>query len=59
MEQPEFDEQVYAWRLSELLEAEYPFPLADRIASRADIDLHVACELVRKCEPETAAGILL
>ena len=52
-------EKVASWRLHVLIEANYPLPLAERLA-HSDADLHSAVELVRKgCEPKTAAEILL
>jgi hypothetical protein len=51
--------KVESWRLHILVEAGYPLPLAERIAS-SDADLHRAVDLVRRgCRPETAAEILL
>jgi hypothetical protein len=60
-EQTGFDEQarVTSWRLQVLIEAGYPVPLAERLAS-SEIDLHRAVDLVlRGCRHETAAEILL
>ena len=60
--EPDHDErgQVESWRLHILIEAGYPLPLAERIASSA-ADLHEAVGLVvrRGCTPEVAAQILL
>ena len=52
--------KVESWRLHVLIEAGYPLPLAERLAS-SHADLHLAVELVdrRGCAPETAAEILL
>lgn len=51
--------KVESWRLHVLLEAGYPVPLAERLASSA-VDLHLAVDLVRRgCDPATAAEILL
>ena len=55
------DEQakVESWRLHVLLEAGYPFTLAERLAA-SDADLHRAVELVVDgCSHQTAAEILL
>jgi len=53
-------ELVERWRADELRRAGYPEQLADRIAARADIDLHRALDLVRDgCPFELAAAILL
>jgi hypothetical protein len=52
--------KVESWRLHVLIEAGYPLPLAERLAT-SDADLHLAVELVssRGCAHETAAEILL
>jgi hypothetical protein len=51
--------KVEGWRLHVLMEAGYPFPLAEKIAS-SEADLHHAVELIRAgCTAETAAEILL
>jgi hypothetical protein len=51
--------KVESWRLHILVEAGYPLPLAEKIAS-SEADLHRAVDLVRRgCRPETAAQILL
>ena len=55
------DEQakVESWRLHGLMEAGFPFPLAEKIA-HSDADLHHAVDLIRQgCSPETAAEILI
>jgi hypothetical protein len=60
VERPSEDEQVEAWRLHVLLEADFPTGLAEKLASRTDVDLHRAVELVRAgCSHECAAEILL
>ncbi len=60
--EPERDERakVESWRLHVLIAAQYPLPLAERIA-RSSADLHEAVDLVtrRGCQPEIAAEILL
>lgn len=51
--------KVESWRLHVLIEAGYPLPLAERIAS-SEADLHRAVELITAgCAHETAAEILL
>jgi hypothetical protein len=51
--------KVESWRLHILIEAGYPPPLAEKIAS-SEADLHRAVDLVRRgCRAETAAEILL
>ena len=51
--------KVESWRLHVLIEAGYPLPLAERLAS-SEADLHTAVDLVSAgCTPETAAEILL
>lgn len=51
--------KVESWRLHVLIEAGYPLPIAERLAS-SEADLHVAVEIVDQgCAHETAAEILL
>jgi hypothetical protein len=52
---------VEDWRLERLIIAGYPVDLAVTIATRVDVDLHQAVELVttRGCTPELAGAILL
>jgi hypothetical protein len=52
--------KVESWRLHVLVEAGYPFPVAERIA-QSNADLHDAVTLVaeRGCSPELAADILV
>jgi hypothetical protein len=53
-------ELVEHWRSSELERAGYPAGIAAELASRTDIDLHRAAELLQRgCTPELAASILL
>ena len=53
-------ELVEHWRSSELERAGYPADVAAELASRSDIDLHLAAELLQRgCTPELAASILL
>ena len=52
-------EKVESWRLHVLIEAGFPLPLAERLAS-SDADLHTCVDLMRQgCAPATAAEILL
>ena len=52
-------DKVESWRLHVLIEAGYPLPLAERLAS-SNADLHVAVELVQRgCAHAVAAAILL
>lgn len=52
-------ERTEAWRLLVLIQAGYPWLLAEQLAA-SSVDLHQAVELVsRGCEPETAVRILL
>lgn len=52
-------EQVYRWRMTTLLDADYPPVLAEQIAG-SDADLHRAVELVLAgCDHKTASEILL
>ena len=51
--------KVTGWRLHVLIEAGYPYELAERIAA-SDVDLHRAVELVSHgCSPDVAEKILL
>jgi hypothetical protein len=53
-------ERVEAWREEALLRAGYDTEAAHLVALRADIDLHVAVELVRRgCDVDLALEILL
>jgi hypothetical protein len=53
-------ELVEHWRSSELERAGYPAELAAELATRTDVDLHRAAELLQRgCSPELAASILL
>lgn len=59
--EPDVDERskVESWRLHVLIEAGYPLPLAERLAT-SEADLHIAVEIVDQgCAHETAAEILL
>ena len=59
--EPVVDERskVEGWRLHVLIEAGYPLPLAERLAT-SEADLHVAVDILdRGCAHETAAEILL
>jgi hypothetical protein len=52
--------RVVDWRRTELERAGYDGSSASEIASRFDVDLHVAVDLLRGgCSPETALKILL
>jgi hypothetical protein len=52
-------ELVESWRATELERAGYPPALAAELASRMDVDLHLAVELLSKgCSPELALNIL-
>ena len=53
-------ERVERWRADELERAGYPPDAASMLASRPDVDLHLAVELVeRGCAPELAFRILV
>jgi hypothetical protein len=53
-------ERVERWRADELMRAGFDPASAIALASRLDIDLHQATELVdRGCSPELALQILL
>jgi hypothetical protein len=52
-------ELVEDWRLDTLIKADYPLPLAEKLA-HSEADLHRAVELIRAgCTFELAAEILL
>jgi hypothetical protein len=52
-------EKVQSWRLHVLIEAGFPFELAERLAD-SDVDLHGAVGLIENgCAPEIAVRILL
>jgi hypothetical protein len=51
--------ELYEWRLEQLVRAGYRSLHAHELASRADVDLHLACDLLeRGCPEETAFAIL-
>ena len=53
-------ERIARWRLQELQRAGYDRAAAAELASRADVDLHQAIDLLAKgCPPELALEILL
>ena len=53
-------EWVIGWRLQQLLAAGYSADEALTLAARAEVDLHLASDLVRRgCPPDTALRILL
>jgi hypothetical protein len=52
-------EEVFAWRLEQLLRAGYGRRDAGQLAARKDIDLHLAVDLLRTgCPTELAVSIL-
>ena len=52
--------EVIRWRLSQLTSSGYPLEQAVALATRLDVDLHQAADLVaRGCPPELALRILL
>jgi hypothetical protein len=53
-------ERIERWRAEELERAGYEAAAASLLASRGDVDLHYAIDLLRAgCEPELALQILL
>ena len=48
-------ERIEAWRMEELRRAGYDRNAASELASRHDVDLHVAVDLVRRGCPHTLA----
>jgi hypothetical protein len=56
---PTEQELVESWRATELERAGYPPAAARELASRTDVDLHRAVELLQKgCSSELAVAIL-
>ena len=52
-------EEVFGWRLEQLIQAGYDRRDAGRLAARTDIDLHEAVDLVGNgCPPKLAVAIL-
>jgi len=57
---PTEQELVERWRAEELERAGYPPAAAAELATRADVDLHRAAELLQRgCTPELALKILI
>src|SRR3954470_20926999 len=57
---PSEQELVESWRAMELERAGYPAEAAAELAARADVDLHLAVELLGKgCSREPALDILI
>jgi hypothetical protein len=53
-------ERIERWRAEELERAGYEPAAASLLASRSDVDLHYAVDLLRNgCDPELALQILL
>ena len=53
-------EIVERWRAQELERAGFPGDVATEFATRTDVDLHAAIDLIRRgCTPDLAAQILL
>jgi len=53
-------ERIQRWRADELERAGYERAAASLLATRADVDLHYAIDLLRNgCAPELALQILL
>ncbi len=56
---PSEQAKVEGWRLHILIEAGFPLPLAEKLAT-SEADLHGCVDLLRRgCSPATAAEILL
>jgi len=54
------DEPVFRWRLEQLERAGYDECSALELASRSDVDLHVAVDMLQRgCDPKLALRILL
>lgn len=59
IESPAETQRVTAWRFDQLRAAGYDKSTATELAERADVDLHVAVELLRNgCSVELARRIL-
>jgi hypothetical protein len=57
---PTEQELVERWRAEELERAGYPPSAAAELATRSDVDLHRAAELLQRgCTPELALQILV
>lgn len=53
-------ERVWSWRLGELMRSGYGALQAMTLAAHTEVDLHLACSLVRRgCPAATAMRILL
>ena len=53
-------ERIERWRFEALVRAGYAPAGARKLAARADVDLHVAVQMLeRGCSPELALSILL
>jgi hypothetical protein len=46
---------IYCWRMEQLLQAGYVHVLADALAADANVDLHVACDLLAAGCPQAVA----
>jgi hypothetical protein len=51
--------QVYAWRFDQLTRAGYSDEHAISLAEDQRIDLHLACDLLRRACPERTAYLIL
>lgn len=57
---PSEQEDVEGWRYDELVRAGYDVDVAELFALKPYVNLHVACDLIRKgCDQLTAIQILL
>jgi hypothetical protein len=53
------EEEIFSWRLEQLMLAGYGAGQAKLLAGRTDVDLHSATDLLRKgCPPKLAVAIL-
>lgn len=54
------EQEVVLWRFEEMVRAGYSQAAALELSRRRDVDLHVACALLRRrCPPELAFRILV
>ena len=60
---PELDSEaieIYGWRVEQLQRAGYSDAVAHKLADDAEVDLHLACDLLhRGCPEQTAYAILV
>lgn len=55
---PSLSAGEYWWRAKEMYAAGWPYDFAFKLAARRDIDLHLACDLVKRAGVDLALQIL-